>query len=155
MFRKQKNYHVKIQCLTKKNIKGILEDAQKRYLSGNEDDPRITTTYSRGIPVEYATHVGDVVNKNLWSLGTSYVYRLIKSEWRIPTITDTMSDQQARDALVTFLKGSGGDDLYSLKYMVASLITNNQEKTDEAAKELIQTLTGETPSSAIKNHLSL
>lgn len=137
-------YHDAIKKLTAQGIKEILEKAKEKYLTGNEQDPRTTTHYNRAsTPIICKTHITDVTNKNIFSLGTSYLFRFFKANLRLPTISDDTSNEKARESLVAFLKGDGGNDLASLKYMVASQIMNQYKKDDNSAKELIEDLSGE------------
>lgn len=137
-------YHEKIQQLTANQIKNIFKEAQEKYLTGNAEDPRTTTYYNRGVPITCQTHLTDVANKNLFSLGTSYLFRFFKAKARLPTIADDTTNEKARELLMAVLKDGGGNDLSSLKYMVASLIMKDYKNNDEDAKHLIDTLTGET-----------
>ncbi len=133
--------------LTKNELINIFEKAEQFYLYGNPWDTveRIVSYPSENNSRLYCTNHEPInqqmtVQKDCATFGATFLFRTIKSKVRIPNF-DTITDQNANSILTTFLLSKvGGDDVFSLKYMVATVYLGKRAHNDkhEHTKQSIQ-----------------
>jgi hypothetical protein len=130
-----------IAMLNKIMLVSVFKNARDFYLTGNPWDcrPSVIVNKNGGAYIS-GQHERDLNLKNSYTCGFSFFYRTGKAFLRMPSF-HSITDENCQQVLVDFLNGSGNKDLASLKYMVVSLLLENQVGSDVAAVKMVDQFT--------------
>ena len=130
--------------LTRQELIDIFKKAEEFYLSGNPNDtyqsyeeyPIAGGGYYMEINTKYR-HQEEINAKDWRFFGIPWLFRTVKATARIPS-DETITDENANSVLKNFLSAAGGNDTFSLKYMVAAIYTGQHTNNDRKAPKIIQ-----------------